>query len=94
MAKTPGDIKVAKPKGGFKNTYLIAFNTVSVAAWLVVFWRGLFAQRKGGYASIHGELGQFWTWTQTLAVMEVVHSLVGMYCPSQGSNCSLRLRLK
>lgn len=89
MAKTPGDIKVAKPKGGFKNTYLIAFNTVSVAAWLVVFWRGLFAYQKGGYASIYGELGQFWTWTQTLAVMEVVHSLVGMSFPPSPLNWSL-----
>lgn len=73
MAKTPGSNR----KGGFKNTYLIAFNTVSCVSWLVVFWRGWFAYQKGGYASIHGELGEFWTWTQTLALMEVVHSLLG-----------------
>lgn len=82
MAKTPGNVSVPKPKGGFKKTYLIAFNTVSVIAWLTVFWRGAFAYQQKGYAGVHGELGEFWKWTQTLAVMEVIHSLVGMWSPS------------
>lgn len=77
MAKTPG----AKPKGGFKNTYLVFYNSVSAIAWLVVFFRGYFAYQRMGFTGVHGELGEFWTWTQTAALMEVFHAMFGMHSP-------------
>ena len=78
--------KPTRPQSALKTNYLIAYNTVSVVAWLIVFWRGLLAYKYGGYAAIHPELGEFWTWTQTMALMEVVHALLGKFrsCCSAG----------
>lgn len=76
MANSAVAAKPAK-KSGFKNTYLIAYNTVSAVTWLVVFWRGFLTYKYKGHGAVHAELGEFWTWTQTMALMEVLHALVG-----------------
>lgn len=85
---TPKATKPARPQSALKNNYLILYNTVSVVAWLIVFWRALLAYKYKGYAGIHEEVGEFWTWTQTLACMEIVHALIGKLCAPDRSSRS------
>lgn len=77
----------AKPASSpVKNGYLILYNAVSAALWLTVMVRTVAATvNGGGYTSVYATTGEFCKWTQTLAGMEVLHSLLGtssLICPS------------
>ncbi|KAH9903648.1 protein tyrosine phosphatase-like protein [Xylariomycetidae sp. FL2044] len=68
-----------------KNAYLILYNAVSATLWLVVLGRvagaNLLAVRGGGGGGpqlVYPTAGEFCKWTQTLAGMEVLHSLFGI----------------
>ncbi len=77
----PSDAKkpAAKPASSpVKNGYLILYNAVSAALWLTVMVRIVAANvNGGGYTSVYANTGEFCKWTQTLAGMEVLHSLLG-----------------
>ncbi|KAI0480142.1 PTPLA-domain-containing protein [Xylariaceae sp. FL0804] len=61
-----------------KNGYLVLYNAVSAALWAVVLGRALAAAASGGSAAVYPAVGEFCKWTQTLAGMEVLHSLLGI----------------
>ncbi len=75
------DAAAAKPASSpVKNGYLILYNAVSAALWLTVMVRTVAAAVDadgGGPASVYDATGEFCKWTQTLAGMEVLHSLFG-----------------
>jgi very-long-chain (3R)-3-hydroxyacyl-CoA dehydratase len=74
--------EVQKKQGSsLKHNYLILYNAVSAAAWLVVFWRAVLTARFLGTEHVYDELADFWKWTQTLAGLEVLHALFGMFLP-------------
>lgn len=77
-AKKPA--AAAKPASSpVKTGYLILYNAVSAALWLTVLVRTVAASVNGadGYTSVYSTTGEFCKWTQTLAGMEVLHSLLG-----------------
>ena len=67
------------PASPVKNAYLILYNAVSASLWLVVLLRtaGTILGGGDGYTAVFDTTGEFCKWTQTLAGMEVLHSLFG-----------------
>ncbi|KAI1505429.1 tyrosine phosphatase-like protein [Biscogniauxia marginata] len=70
--------KPAKKSSPVKNGYLILYNAVSAVLWLVVLGRVVGANVLRGHEFAYPAVGQFCKWTQTLAGMEVLHSLLGI----------------
>ena len=60
-----------------KTQYLIGYNLVSAALWVAVLGRILLLVPLVGFQGVHGGVGEFAKWTQTLAVLEAVHSALG-----------------
>lgn len=57
--------------------YLIGYNVVSAFLWGAVFARLAILYPLAGPKFVAGGLLEFTTWVQTLALLEVVHSLLG-----------------
>ncbi|KAI1213388.1 PTPLA-domain-containing protein [Annulohypoxylon truncatum] len=75
MADTAKPTKKASP---IKNGYLILYNAVSAVLWLTVLGRVVGANATGGPLLVYPTVGEFCKWTQTLAGMEVLHSILGV----------------
>jgi very-long-chain (3R)-3-hydroxyacyl-CoA dehydratase len=75
-----GQAKPLKPlqSSSPKTQYLILYNTVSCLLWLVVLLRTLSITFIAGPSHLLAEVGTFVKWTQTLAGLEVLHSLTGV----------------
>lgn len=101
----PSSAAPRKPKSTasspVKNTYFLAYNTVSAALWAGVLYKTVtigseevINQRKAGQlgfgkqhglgglealgsGKVYGELEQYTRLTQSLALLEVLHSLLG-----------------
>lgn len=63
-----------------KTQYLILYNLVGAVLWLTVFGRVLLLVPLVGFGKVYGGVGIFAKWTQTLALLEVMHSLAGKSC--------------
>ncbi|KAI1494820.1 tyrosine phosphatase-like protein [Biscogniauxia mediterranea] len=61
-----------------KNAYLVLYNAVSAGLWAVVLGRVVATNLAQGHEAVYPAVGQFCKWTQTLAGMEVLHSLFGI----------------
>ena len=72
----PKPVKEVPPT--YRSLYLILYNFVSVTLWLVVLGRTLLIAGTFGSGHVYEGVGELTKWTQTLAALEVVHSLVGM----------------
>ncbi|KAL9086476.1 MAG: hypothetical protein Q9165_007092 [Trypethelium subeluteriae] len=66
------------PPSLLKSRYLILYNFISAVLWLTVLGRTTLLVPLVGYANIHGGVGNFARWTQTLAIMEILHSATGL----------------
>jgi hypothetical protein len=60
-----------------KKQYLILYNFVSAILWLTVLGRVLILVPLVGFGRVYPGVGQFTKWTQSLALLEVVHALFG-----------------
>lgn len=64
-----------------KRAYLVAYNAISAVLWSVVLGRTLSTLAANGLdkgpAVVYPAVGEWTKWTQTLAALEVVHSLLG-----------------
>ncbi|KAI0603562.1 tyrosine phosphatase-like protein [Biscogniauxia sp. FL1348] len=78
MADTTTTTKPAKKSSPVKNAYLILYNAVSAGLWAVVLGRVIATNLTQGHEAVYPAVGQFCKWTQTLAGMEVLHSLFGI----------------
>ncbi|MCJ1355935.1 MAG: hypothetical protein MMC33_005928 [Icmadophila ericetorum] len=58
--------------------YLIAYNSVSALLWLAILGRVILLLPLVGFENVYGGVGQFVKWTQTLALLEIVHSATGL----------------
>jgi very-long-chain (3R)-3-hydroxyacyl-CoA dehydratase len=85
--------KPKPPKASpLKTTYLILYNFASAVAWSVVLGRTILLLYLHGPASVYAHTGEWTKWTQTMAVMEVLHSLLGTnHPPAMPSRSSPRL---
>jgi very-long-chain (3R)-3-hydroxyacyl-CoA dehydratase len=59
--------------------YLILYNLVSAILWVSVLGRVVLLTPIVGFNNVYGGVGQFAKWTQTLAVLEIVHSAIGTF---------------
>ncbi|KAK6581541.1 hypothetical protein PZA11_006232 [Diplocarpon coronariae] len=62
----------------FKKQYLILYNFVNAILWLTVLGRVLLLIPLVGLGRVYPGVGRFTKWTQTLAVLEVVHAATGL----------------
>jgi very-long-chain (3R)-3-hydroxyacyl-CoA dehydratase len=60
-----------------KSQYLILYNFVSAILWLVVLGRVVLFVPLVGFGRVYQGVGRFTKWTQTMAVLEIVHSATG-----------------
>jgi very-long-chain (3R)-3-hydroxyacyl-CoA dehydratase len=60
-----------------KTQYLIIYNFVSALLWLVVLGRVLALVPLLGFGKGYMGVGHFAKWTQTLALLEIVHAALG-----------------
>lgn len=67
-----------KPIPGTKRVYLVAYNAISAALWSVVLVRTAQTALTDGTEAVYPTVGEWTKWTQTLAGLEIVHSLLGM----------------
>ncbi|KAK0113207.1 hypothetical protein ONS95_014902 [Cadophora gregata] len=61
-----------------KTQYLILYNFVNAVLWLTVLGRVLLLVPLVGFGRVYPGVGRFCKWTQTLALLEVVHAAVGL----------------
>lgn len=57
--------------------YLIGYNLVCAVLWFAILVRVLLLIPLVGFENVGGGVGEFAKWTQTLALLEVVHSAMG-----------------
>ena len=60
-----------------KTQYLILYNFACALSWLVVLGRVSLLVPLVGFGHVHEGVGQFTKWTQTVALLEVVHAATG-----------------
>lgn len=64
-----------------KRAYLVAYNALSALLWSVVLGRTAATLASNGLdagpALVYAAVGEWTKWTQTLAALEIVHSLLG-----------------
>ncbi|OTB08526.1 hypothetical protein M426DRAFT_317151 [Hypoxylon sp. CI-4A] len=75
MASQAKPVKASSP---VKNGYLILYNAASALLWGTVLVRVVSANFESGPRAVYPVVGEFCKWTQTLAGMEVLHSLLGV----------------
>ena len=61
----------------YRNLYLIVYNGASMVLWQMVFFRVALWAGVYGTRNVYPGVGGFVKWTQTLAGLEVVHSMLG-----------------
>lgn len=69
--------QASAPKPRKPSTYLILYNFLSAILWTVVLGRTVAVCVTRGPAFVVFSVGEWTRWTQTLAGMEVLHSLFG-----------------
>ncbi|MCJ1433236.1 hypothetical protein MMC27_002595 [Xylographa pallens] len=62
------------PRASLQKQYLIAYNATSALLWSILLGRVLLLLPLAGYQNVYAGVGQYAKWTQTLAVLEIVHS--------------------
>jgi len=63
----------------FKTGYLILYNFISAILWATVLGRVLAIATLHSYVKVYLGVGEFAKWTQTMALLEVVHAGVGEF---------------
>lgn len=77
--------KAPKPASPVKNAYLVLYNALSAAAWSVVLYRTVTVALEHDPKLVHAGVGEWTKWTQTGALLEVLHSLLGRPLPVRAS---------
>ena len=70
------------PNRRLQSQYLVSYNLVCALLWTAVLGRVILLIPLVGFGDVHGGVGEFTKWTQTLALLEVVHSALGMIIQS------------
>jgi very-long-chain (3R)-3-hydroxyacyl-CoA dehydratase len=62
-----------------KTKYLIIYNAISAGLWATILWHVLtHAYPRPRPTDLYASTGTFARWTQTLALLEIVHALLGV----------------
>ncbi|KAL8900997.1 MAG: hypothetical protein Q9192_000773 [Flavoplaca navasiana] len=65
-------------KGEIAKEYLTAYNAICALLWLSVFGRTVVILPITGVESVYEAAGDFTKWTQTVAILEILHSAFGL----------------
>ena len=68
----------SNPNQLLQTQYLVGYNLVCAVLWTAVLGRVILLVPLVGFGNVHGGVGEFTKWTQTLALLEIVHSASGM----------------
>ena len=79
-----------KGPSGLKLIYLILYNLFSAVAWGTVLWRTVAINAQSGPYAVFPGIGEWTRWTQTVAGLEILHSLLGMATPLSQLNLPFR----
>lgn len=71
------DRRESSPRGQFTSQYLIFYNLISALLWVAVLGRVVLLVPLVGFQNVYGGVGEFTKWTQTAAVLEILHSALG-----------------
>lgn len=77
MASPATPRQAPPPSLSLKELYLVAYNGINALLWAVVLWRTTLTLVTEGPAEVYNDVGQWTKWTQTLAALEIVHSITG-----------------
>ena len=85
VAKPPSEAAPRAPASSLKTNYLLAFNAISAFSWLSLLWHAGLVTKVWDLTTVHQHVDMFWKVTQSLAALEVVHSVFGEsgLCPVQ-----------
>lgn len=70
--------KKEKPMSSLQNSYLTAYNSISSFLWTAVLTRVVLTLAEQPASIVYHSTNTLLTWTQTLALLEPLHSLVGV----------------
>lgn len=73
-----------------KKQYLILYNFVSAILWLVVLARVVLFVPLVGFGHVYSGVGIFAKWTQTMALLEIVHAATGTSEPPKPKSSQTR----
>lgn len=68
--------------GSLKSKYLILYNLISALLWLAVLSRVVVLNSLVGFEQVYEGVGKFTQLTQTMAILEILHSAIGGKCHS------------
>ncbi|KFY22643.1 hypothetical protein V493_06448 [Pseudogymnoascus sp. VKM F-4281 (FW-2241)] len=75
----PSSAAAARPApSSLKANYLLAYNAVSMFSWLSLLWHAGLVAKLWGFEHVHSHVDSFWKVTQSLAMLEIVHSAFGV----------------
>ncbi|KFY81098.1 hypothetical protein V499_00117 [Pseudogymnoascus sp. VKM F-103] len=78
-AATSSSAAAARPaSNSLKANYLLGYNAVSMFSWLSLLWHAGLSLKVEGLEYVHPQVDTFWKVTQSLAVLEIVHSAFGI----------------
>lgn len=60
-----------------KTQYLIFYNSISALLWFVILGRVVTGVPSLGFSNIYDVVGRFTKFTQTAAVLEIIHAATG-----------------
>ena len=66
------------PNRRLQTQYLVCYNLACAVLWTAVLGRLILLVPLVGFANVYGGIGGLTKWTQTLALLEVGHSALGM----------------
>ncbi|OBT48786.1 hypothetical protein VE00_00704 [Pseudogymnoascus sp. WSF 3629] len=81
MSDAAASSSAAAPRpasNSLKANYLLGYNAVSMFAWLSLLWHAGLTLKVWGFEYVHPHVDVFWKVTQSLAVLEIVHSAFGI----------------
>ncbi|ELR06945.1 hypothetical protein VC83_05663 [Pseudogymnoascus destructans] len=78
-AATSSSAAAPRPaSNSLKANYLLGYNAVSMFSWLSLLWHAGLTLKVWGLEYVHPQVDIFWKVTQSLAVLEIVHSAFGI----------------
>ena len=80
MANQGGKAAKDVPSRGSRQ-YLIAYNLISAILWSIVMGKVALIASTQGTNKVYAAAGEYTKWVQTLAVLEILHSLLGNLLP-------------
>jgi very-long-chain (3R)-3-hydroxyacyl-CoA dehydratase len=82
--KLKSTTKVSKPASPLNTAYLLAYNGISALLWAGVLYKVVFISAREGMdnnGKVYAETAQFARLVQSVAGLEVLHSLLGKMLP-------------